>query len=308
MNAVELVPGIFHLQGGSNMGLIVRGGRGLLIDAGLDEDAARRALRVVEQEGILLEAVFLTHAHADHHGGAHFLQRRLGVPLYAPALEAAMMENPIMEPLFLFGGAAPIGELCQKFSMARPCQIAHVVEGGPLEIGQFRIEVVPLPGHALNQMGIAVDDVLFCADAVFPAKTLEKHRVIFCADMDAALETLERLPTMPYAHFAPGHGPTCAAGDEIAAVCRANREHLEAVREQVQVALAEPTSTDALVQRVADSFSLCLTTATACFLTRATVLAALSSLQRAGKVETVVEGNLLLWRKNRTRMDVDRRG
>ncbi len=297
MKQVELAPGIFHLQGGSNMGLIVRDRRGLLIDAGLDEDAARRALRVAEQEGVLLEAVFLTHAHADHHGGAHFLQRRLGIPLYAPALEAAMMEHPVMEPLFLFGGAAPIGELRQKFTMAPPCQIARVVEEGPLEIGPFRVEVVPLPGHALNQMGVAVDDVLFCADAVFPAETLEKHKVIFCADMDAALETLERLPALPYARFAPGHGPAYAAGEEIAAACRANRERLETIRERVFGALAEPADTGTLVRAVADSFGLRLTTATAYFLARATVLAALSSLERAGRVKVMMEDNRLLWQR-----------
>ncbi len=298
MKREELAPGIFHLQGGSNMGLVVREGRGLLIDAGLDEDAARRALRVAEQEEVQLEAVFLTHAHADHHGGAHFLQRRLGVPLYAPALEAAMMENPVMEPLFLFGGAAPIGELRQKFTMAPPCQIAQVVEGGPLEIGPFRIEAVPLPGHALNQMGVAVDNVLFCADAVFPAETLEKHKIIFCADMDAALETLEQLPAMPYARFAPGHGPAYAAGEEIAVACRANRERLEAIRERVFQALAEPADTAALVRAVADSFGLRLTTATAYFLARTTVLAALSSLERAGQVKVEMVENQLLWRRS----------
>jgi glyoxylase-like metal-dependent hydrolase (beta-lactamase superfamily II) len=295
MNVTELSPGIFHLRGGSNMGLVVREGRGLLIDAGLDEDAARRALRFAEGEGVQLEAVFLTHAHADHHGGAYLLQRRLGVPLYAPALEAAMMENPVMEPLFLFGGAAPIRELRQKFTMAQPCQIARVVDAGPLEVGPFRVEVVSLPGHALNQMGVAVDNILFCADAVFPVETLEKHKIIFCADMDAALETLARLPDMPYARFAPGHGPAYGAGDEIGEACAANRARLEEIRGRVQEALAEPADTDDLVGRIADSYGLCLTTATAYFLARATVLAALSSLERAGEVRAEVKENRLIW-------------
>ena len=315
MKQVELAPGIFHLQGGSNMGLAVRDGKGLLIDAGLDKDAARQALRAAEGLGVTLEAVFLTHAHADHFGGACFLQQRLGVPLYAPALEAAMMEHPILEPLYLFGGAAPIGELRHKFTLAQACRIDHVIPvvatlvapagattevvptNYPLEIGPFRVEVVPLPGHAPNQVGVAVGEVLFCADAVFPAETLEKHKLTFCVDLDETLATLRRLPELPYARFAPGHGPAYEAGEEIARACAANRERLEEVRERVYAALEVPQETPALLQQVADAFGLRMTTATAYLLTQTTVLAALSSLERAGRVAVAMESNRLVWRR-----------
>jgi len=297
MKRVELAAGAFHLQGGSNMGLVVQDGNGLLVDTGLDKDAARRALKVIDALGVTLEGVFLTHAHADHFGGAHVLQRRLEVALYAPALEAAMMENPVIEPLYLFSGATPIGELRHKFTLAKPCRVDHRVDPGPLEIGPFQVEVVALPGHAPNQVGVGVGDVLFCADAVFPAETLAKHKVIFCADMDGMLETLERLPGLPYACFAPGHGPAYAAGDEIARVCAANRERLEAVRERTYAALEEPQETAALVKAVADGLGLRMKTATAYFLTRTTVLAALSSLEGKGEVAAAMDDNWMMWRR-----------
>ncbi|MGD1995510.1 MAG: MBL fold metallo-hydrolase [Anaerolineae bacterium] len=297
MEQVELSPGIFHLQSGSNMGLVVRDGRGLLIDTGLDSDAGGRALRVAQTLGVALEAVVVTHAHADHFGGAYFLQRRTDVSLYAPALEAAMMENPIIEPLYLFSGAAPIGDLRHKFTLAQPCHVDHVVETGPLEIGPFRVEVVPLAGHAPNQIGVGVGEVLFCADALFPVETLEKHKVTFCVDLDAALEALERLSDLPYTHFAPGHGPAYAAGEEITQICAANGGRLKEVRAWIFAALEEPTETSALVRDIADQLELRLTTPTAYFLTRTTVLAALSSLERAGKVEAVIERNRLQWQR-----------
>jgi glyoxylase-like metal-dependent hydrolase (beta-lactamase superfamily II) len=300
---VELAPGVFHLQDGANMGLIVRDGKGLLIDAGLDKDAAKQVLRATRELDATLEGVFLTHAHADHFGGAHVLQSRLGVPLYAPSLEAAIMENPIIEPLYLFAGASAIRELRHKFTLAQPCRIDHRVEAdvgdhpGELEIGPFGVQVVPLPGHALNQVGVAIDGVLFCADAVFPADTLRKHKVIFCTDMDETLATLDVLPTLPYARFAPGHGPAYRAGDEIARACAGNRERLEEIREHVHRALQEPQETSDLVERIADHLELRLTAATAYFLTQTTILAALSSLEQAGRARAVVENNRLRWHR-----------
>lgn len=304
LKQVELADGVFYLQGGSNMGLVARDGKGLLIDTGLDKDSARRALRLAEALDVTLEAIFITHAHADHFGGAHFLQRRTEALLYAPALEAAMMEHPIIEPLYLFGGAAPIGELRRKFTLAKPCRVDRVVEPGvgaetyPYEIGPFQVKVVPLPGHAPNQVGVAVGNVLFCGDALFPAEALEKHKVPFFFDLDEGLATLERLPGLPYAHFAPGHGPAYEAGDEIAQICAANRERLEEIRELVYAALGEPQETAALVQRVAGHFGLRLEMATFYFLIRTTILAALSSLERAGEVTAEVKGNRLLWRRS----------
>jgi hypothetical protein len=56
--------------------------------------------------------------------------------------------------------------------------------------------------------------------------------------------------------------------------------------------------TAALVQRVADHFGLRLEAAALVFLTRTTILAALSSLERAGQVTATVRDNRVLWQRN----------
>jgi hypothetical protein len=52
---------------------------------------------------------------------------------------------------------------------------------------------------------------------------------------------------------------------------------------------------------VADHLELQVATATAYFLTRTTILAALSSLERAGEIAAVMEENRLLWRRSNVR-------
>jgi len=301
MKRVKLAPGIFHLQSGSNMGLVIRDGQALLIDTGLDPDAGRRALRVIEEQGAALAAIIVTHAHADHFGGAGFLQDRLDVPLCAPELEAAMMEHPIIEPLYLFGGAAPIKALRNKFTLAEPCEVNQVVAPGPLDIGPFSVDVVPLPGHALNQIGVGVSNagrrVLFCADAIFPQETIDKHKVLFCVDLDETVETIAQLPSQSYDCFAPGHGPAYDAGVAIDTICRANQERLEEIRDVVHQTVKTPQETPAIVQAVAQHFALGMTRPTSYFLTRTTVLAALSSLERGDSVRAVMNANRMMWER-----------
>jgi glyoxylase-like metal-dependent hydrolase (beta-lactamase superfamily II) len=141
--------GNFALTGGSNIGVIVREGRAVMIDAGLDKDAAKKALRATEGVGAKLAAIIITHGHADHFGGAGWLAQQVSVPVYAPPLEAVFATQPMLEPLFLYGGAAPIAELQGKFTLARQ-GVATIIplDTGAQEIAGISLEIIPLPGHA----------------------------------------------------------------------------------------------------------------------------------------------------------------
>jgi glyoxylase-like metal-dependent hydrolase (beta-lactamase superfamily II) len=130
VDLIQLTPLAYQLRGGSNAGLIVQDGQAVLVDTGLDRDTARKILRHVESLKVKLAAVVITHAHADHFGGAATIRARTGVPVYAPALEAAVIANPILEPLYLFSGAAPPAELRHKFTLAEACPVDGLLEAG----------------------------------------------------------------------------------------------------------------------------------------------------------------------------------
>lgn len=290
---MEISSGVHLFRGGSNMGLIVGDeGQGLLIDTGLDKDAARKLRRSLGKLGVELKAIIITHAHADHFGGGHYLVRNLGIPVYAPALEAAVIANPILEPLYLFGGADPPKELRGRFLLARPCPVAGIIEPGPMSVAGIEVNVVSLPGHAPNQIGVAYGDVLFCADAFFPPEVLEKHKIPFCVSIDLALKTLDRLAESSYAHFGPGHGDPLESVEEVV---RLNAARLGEIRGLVYELLNQPRQSQELLKGVCDFYGLRIEMPFSFYLNYATVNAALSSLQAEGKVGIRLEDNALLW-------------
>lgn len=290
----QVCEGIYALQGGSNVGFIVQEGKALLVDMGMDDDAARRAIRCLGELDAVPVGLVITHAHADHFGGAAAFVRRTGAPVFASALEAAIIRHPILEPITLYGGASPPPTLRQKFLLASPCPVTQEVEPGPLSVGGISVEVVPLPGHAPAQMGLVVGDVLFCADAYFPQDVLARHGIPFFYDFDTALETLEWLRQTKYRAYLAGHGPWRA---EVRDVAGANQGRLLEIRAWVREAVREARETEALVAGLAQRYGLHLTTPTQFVLTRGSLLAVLSSLVADGEVAAALDGDRLVWRR-----------
>jgi hypothetical protein len=48
------------------------------------------------------------------------------VPVYALPFEASIIEAPYLEPVYLFNGAKPPGELTSKWLMAKPVKVTHI--------------------------------------------------------------------------------------------------------------------------------------------------------------------------------------
>jgi len=294
MDLIPLTPSAYHLRGGSNAGLIVQDGRGVLVDTGLDKDTARQILRHVERLKITLTGVVITHAHADHFGGAATVRARTGVPVYAPALEAAVVANPLLEPIYLYGGAAPITELLGKFLLAEACPVDHLLEVGETDIGGVPVTAIPARGHAPNQMIVAGGDVCFVADAVFSPLVAAKHVIPFYHNVTDALSTLDALPELDgsYTAFVPGHGP---AVPEIGPWARENHRRLLEIRAAVGAALDQATDTAGILKVTADRLGLVIGNPVTYSLTQTTILACLSSLQAAGQVGVRSAENRLVW-------------
>jgi glyoxylase-like metal-dependent hydrolase (beta-lactamase superfamily II) len=196
----------YAFTGSVTVGYCIKEGKGLLIDSGLDDSSMKKVMKILSNEGLPLHYCVITHAHADHFGGAHYLKKRQGTPLYAPKLEKAIMENSILEPIYLFNGANPINNLRNKFLEGQSVVIDDELKIGENSIGPFTFEVIDLPGHSYGQVGMLVDDVLYAADSYFGGDALEKHVIPFIIDADQTLDSLEKLLHISCKGAIPGHG------------------------------------------------------------------------------------------------------
>jgi len=291
----------FALTGGSNIGFIVQDSRALMVDAGLAAGASR-AVRQFAALGAELSGVVLTHGHADHFGGAPWIARRDGIPIFAPPLEGAFAAQPILKSLFRHGGAVPFAELRGKFTLAKEAADAPLpLQTGTHILQDIPVEIVALHGHSPQQVGVGypADDhpapdgrTLFCGDAVFPMKTIERHPILFCADMDAWLTTLASMPDLPYDRFVAGHGEAVTG---IALLVDATAARMREIRSVTHAALAEPQEPHALLRAVAAHFGVTFTAPQLFLLSLTTINGALTSLQLAGEAEITMVDNRLLW-------------
>ncbi|MFE8700446.1 MBL fold metallo-hydrolase [Cytobacillus sp. FJAT-54145] len=206
MKLLRIKGDCYYFQGAVNIGYILKDGQGLLIDTGLEASTTKKIVKQLKNENLPLNYLIITHGHADHYGGAAYLHKNEGIKIFAPKLEAAILENPILEPLYLFHGANPLPEFRNKFLEGEAVQIDHLLEEGHSEIGPFKLEAISLPGHSYNQMGVRIDDILYAADSYFGIDALKKHKIPYIVDCQETIQSLVKLQSLNISGAVPGHG------------------------------------------------------------------------------------------------------
>jgi glyoxylase-like metal-dependent hydrolase (beta-lactamase superfamily II) len=128
--------------------------RGLIVDPG---DEAPKLLGAIEELGVELEAILLTHTHFDHVGAAGPVARETGAPVWCPEIEV-----PVLADInsFTFPGFGPYEDY----------DADHTVSGGEkLELAGFEIDVLFTPGHSPGHVTYSIpsEKALFSGDVLF---------------------------------------------------------------------------------------------------------------------------------------------
>lgn len=240
---VEVAPGIARLVApntgaytftGTNT-YLVGDSRIAIVDPGPKNEAHLEALTAAIG-GRKVEAVVLTHTHADHAGLARIVQNRVDAPLLFEGMYRPMRALPRLE--------------------FDPLRWSHIVmdpdfvlqDTDTVKLDGAALTVVTAPGHTANHICLAVTgtDYLLTGDHVMGwSSTL-------VADPDGAmgtyLDSLEKLQGVAEGRYLPGHGAEIADGKTYAAALKAHRLARE---EQILVAVSGgAASLRAIVSRV----------------------------------------------------------
>jgi hydroxyacylglutathione hydrolase len=128
--------------------------RGLIVDPG---DEPERILGAVEQLGVGIDAILLTHTHFDHVGAVAPVAKATGAPVYCPEIEVPVLAN-------IMSFTPP------PFGPFESYEADEMVSGGEcLELAGMEIAVIFTPGHSPGHVTYSVPDegALFSGDVLF---------------------------------------------------------------------------------------------------------------------------------------------
>lgn len=176
---------------------------GAVVDPGGDVPLI---LKAVEQSGVKIEKILLTHGHIDHAGGAAELRDALGVKI----------EGPNREDLFLLESLPESGAQFGMVGVRAVVPDRWLREGDEVTVGGLVFDIFEAPGHTPGSVVIynsenrfaLVGDVLFQGSVGRTDLPRGDHATLLKSIREKVL------PLGDDVVFLPGHGPAGKIGEE----------------------------------------------------------------------------------------------
>lgn len=151
-----------------------------------DTDAADALLEYLKAEGLTVQWILETHAHADHLSGARYLQEKVGgriaIGEHIREVQATFKKLYNLERTFLPDGS----------------QFDHLFKDGEVfRIGEVEATALLVPGHTPADMAYLVDGAVFVGDTLFMPDVGTARADFPGGDAHTLYRSMRRLLTLP---------------------------------------------------------------------------------------------------------------
>jgi glyoxylase-like metal-dependent hydrolase (beta-lactamase superfamily II) len=164
---------------------------------------------VVQQLGLTVGSVLLTHGHVDHSGGAGELSARHGSEVYVHPADDFLTLHPEEQLLRIFGMKPP-------GSYDVPEKLTDLEDGQILDLGGIRFETRHTPGHTPGHccFYVEAEGTLFSGDQLFAGSVGRTD--LPGGSTSQLLESMASkvLTLDDHVRVLPGHGPETTIGTE----------------------------------------------------------------------------------------------
>ena len=176
--------------------------QGMIIDPGAD---AETILRTVQQTGLSISLIVITHAHMDHVGALRAVQARTNAQFAVHEAEKGFVFSAPMRMLTSVG-------LTPFKSPPKPDRLLK--DGDRIDIGDLHFEVLYTPGHSSGGICLSGHGVVFSGDTLFNFG-IGRSDFPGCSHERLMKSIREKLMVLPDETIVyPGHGPATTIGDE----------------------------------------------------------------------------------------------
>lgn len=187
--------------------LIVSGvpGKCAVIDPGYDGPEEREALLgFLRREGLVPDAILITHGHNDHVCGAADLQQLYGIPVYMSAADWPVLRY--FQRIAKYGFRIPDIDF----------STTDIADGQTIKAGGLEFKVIATPGHSPGCVCYLEEDskVIFTGDTLFAGAIGRTD--LYLGDYEPLIKNvMEKLMTLPGdITVYPGHGGPTTIGEE----------------------------------------------------------------------------------------------